>query len=55
MNELNIYPKHTNILTTKKKRTIMQAQVSKSNELQSKCIDQIISNLDIDETHCYVG
>jgi hypothetical protein len=33
----------------------MQVQVNKSNELAEKCIDQIITNLTIDESHCYTG
>lgn len=43
------------IITTKKKRTILQVQASKSNVLAEKCIDQVITNTSIDFNSCTTG
>jgi hypothetical protein len=44
---LSIFPKHDKIFTTKKKRTILQVQTHKTNELKEVCIDQIFSTFEI--------
>lgn len=52
---MRIYPKHPKILTTKKKRTMLQLQTRKANELAEKCIDQVITNYPIDYDQSHVG
>jgi len=42
-NKVNNFPKHSKIITTKKKRTILQPQVRKANEMAEKCIDLILT------------
>ncbi len=53
INTVRVYPKHPKIITTKKKRTILQVQYRKVNDLAQKSIDQVITNypLDYDLSH----
>jgi hypothetical protein len=53
--DLSLFPHHRNIHTTKKKRTILQPQTRKANELVEKCIDMIMTNYVIDYSACDVG
>ncbi len=46
-NKVNHFPKHSKIVTTKKKRTILQPQVRKANEMAEKCIDLILTSYPI--------
>jgi len=52
---VHIYPKHPKIYTTKKKRTILQVQTRKVNDLAEKCIDQVITNYYLDFNKSHVG
>lgn len=48
INSIRTYPKHPKIITTKKKRTILQVQIRKVNDLAQKSIDQVITNYPLD-------
>lgn len=53
--KIGIYPRHPKMITTKKKRTIMQPQVKKVNELKELCIDQILSSLKFHHEESHIG
>ena len=55
MRSVQIYPKHPKLITTKKKRTILQVQIRKVNELAEKSIDQVITNYPVNYNVCHIG
>ena len=44
---LNVYPDKENIPTTLKKRTYLQPQVNKANEVAQQCRDHLITDLEL--------